>query len=240
MAWFDLALIVLLAVSTIFAFFRGFVTEALHLIALGGAIVATIVGYPYLEPYLVNLVGTSIIVTWVGNAVTFIVSLAALRFGANFVGSKVRQSELGFLDRTLGALFGALRGFLIVVFIYILFLRLWQPPGTPEFIQEAQLGFFVTDAADIMDPYIDKDSVKTIVDKARDVLPEKREEKTQIQPETSAEPSKQEPAYNEEQRDALDELFESEVVDKAIDKSVDKILERMSGEEASDDSSSKN
>ncbi|MGD8325374.1 MAG: CvpA family protein [Sphingomonadales bacterium] len=240
MAWFDLALIVLLAVSTIFAFFRGFVTEALHLIALGGAVIATVIGYPYLEPYLVNLVGKSIIVTWIGNAVTFIVTLAALRFGANFIGSKVRQSELGFLDRSLGALFGALRGFLIVVFIYILFLRLWQPTNTPEFIQEARLGFFVTDAAEILDPYIDGDSVKTIVDKARNVLPEKPIEKAKRQTEQPTEPPKQEPAYNEEQRDALDELFESEVVDKAIDKSVDKILERMSGEETSDDSSSKN
>lgn len=236
MAWFDLALIVLLAISTIFAFFRGFVTEALHLVALGGAILATIIGYPYIEPWLTDLIGTSIIVTWVGNAVTFIVSLAILRFVANLIGSKVRQSELGFLDRSLGALFGALRGFLIIVFLYILFLRLWQPASTPEFIQEARLGFFVTEAAELLDPYIDEESVKSIVDKAKDALPES----SPTQKPQTQEQKREEPAYDEEQRDALDELFETEVVDKALDKTVDKILERMSGEEAAEEDGPKN
>jgi|GEM_PF-521747 len=237
MAWFDLALIVLLAISTIFAFFRGFVTEALHLVALGGAIFATIIGYPYIEPWLNDLIGDTIFVTWVGNAVTFIVALAILRFAANLIGSKVRQSELGFLDRSLGALFGALRGFLIIVFLYILFLRLWQPAATPEFIQEARLGSFVTEVAELLDPYIDEDSVKSIVDRAKGALPD-----AEVPSETPPQQDSQnnEPAYDEEQRDALDELFESEAVDKALDKTVDKILERMSGEESSDGDDSKN
>lgn len=232
MAWFDIALIVLLALSTIFAFFRGFVTEALHLAALGGAIIATIIGFPFIEPWLVDKIGSPLAVKIIGNAATFIVVLVLLRVIANFIGSKVRQSEIGIIDRSLGAVFGAIRGFLIVVFLYVLFIRLWQPEEAPEFIQEARLGGLVTAAADALDPYLNGKNVKAIVDKARNAAPAPLST-----PEAAPrDVTPKRPAKNKEQ--AADKGYsevEREALDRAIDTALDTVLERMRGEESADE-----
>ncbi|MFZ5609205.1 MAG: CvpA family protein [Pseudomonadota bacterium] len=231
MAWFDIALIALLALSTIFAFFRGFVTEALHLAALGGAIIATVIGFPYVEPWLAQKIGAPFIVKIAGNVLSFILALFILRLAANFIGGRIRQSEIGIFDRSLGAVFGAVRGLLIVVFFYILFVRLWQPDHSPEFIREARMGGVVVAIAGALDPYLDGDRLQRLLDRARDVLPAPpRADEDSPPPGKSASAPPARPAADQG-RDAGYTAIERKAMDRAVEKALDQVLDRMRGEE---------
>ncbi|MEM7569036.1 MAG: CvpA family protein, partial [Pseudomonadota bacterium] len=107
----DIAVGVILILSAIIAFFRGFVTEVLSLAAWGGAVLATMFGYGPLAEWVNGWID----IEWLSKAVSiaflFFFSMMFLRLITNKIGSMVRSSGLGIADRSLGAAFGVLRGF---------------------------------------------------------------------------------------------------------------------------------
>jgi len=75
-------------------------------------------------------------ITIVGS---FVVLLILALLLTHPLSEKVRESNLGFLDRWLGFGWGALRGFLIVAILYVP-LAVALPPGDqPSWLREARL-----------------------------------------------------------------------------------------------------
>jgi membrane protein required for colicin V production len=119
MTWVDLVVVGVLAVSGLLALSRGFVREVLGLGAWAGAAAFTYWGMPLARSQFERWISSP---EWVGvvDAVTlFIGSLLLLMLVSGWIGSLVRASALGGLDRTLGLVFGLARGALLVVFAYI-------------------------------------------------------------------------------------------------------------------------
>jgi membrane protein required for colicin V production len=119
MTWVDLVVVGVVAVSGLLALSRGFVREVLGLGAWAGAAAFTYWGTPLARPQFERWIASP---EWVGpvTAVTlFIGSLLILMLVSGWIGSLVRGSALGGLDRTLGLVFGLARGALLVVFAYI-------------------------------------------------------------------------------------------------------------------------
>ena len=120
MTWVDLAVFGLLAISGLLAFVRGMVREVLGIGAWAGAIAAGIYGLPAMRGVVRRWISTP---EWIDPAsflVVFLVALIVLMLVARMLGSLVRGSALGGVDRTLGLLFGLARGALIVMIVYIL------------------------------------------------------------------------------------------------------------------------
>jgi membrane protein required for colicin V production len=120
MTWVDLAVFGILAVSGLLAFVRGLVREVLGIGAWVGAIAAGIAGVPLMRGIVRSWMQAPEWVDPVSFLVVFLVTLIVLMLAARAIGSLVRGSALGGVDRTLGLVFGLARGAVIIVIAYIL------------------------------------------------------------------------------------------------------------------------
>ena len=112
---FDFALIGIVALSTLFAFARGIVRE---LIALATWVVALVAAFVYAAPVAV-LFSRLDMSEAARHVIAFaLILIAILVIGAivaRMLSSAVKAIGLGFVDRLLGAVFGAARGLAVVV-----------------------------------------------------------------------------------------------------------------------------
>ncbi|MCF3641576.1 CvpA family protein [Rhizobium sp. TRM95111] len=107
--------------SAVLAMVRGFSREVLSVASWVGAAAAAYFLYPVLLPYAQDYT-TSDTVAMIGSAaVVFLVALIVISFITMRIADFIIDSRIGALDRTLGFLFGAARGILIVVVAMLFF-----------------------------------------------------------------------------------------------------------------------
>ena len=120
MTWVDLAIFGLLAVSGLLAFARGLVREVLGIGAWVGSVAAAFFALPAMRNVVRTWLSSPEWVDPVSFIVVFVLSLIVLMLLARVVGSLVRKSALGGVDRTLGLVFGLARGAAVVIVAYII------------------------------------------------------------------------------------------------------------------------
>lgn len=148
MNWVDLAVVAIAIVSALLGFARGFVRESLGVGAWVGAGYLAVQTAPLVQDKFVEWLGNTDVASPASYGVMFVVSLIALSMLSGWIGSLVHAAGLGGVDRSLGALFGAVRGFAIVVLAYII-LGLFSPPGRwGEAVQTARLLPYVAESAE--------------------------------------------------------------------------------------------
>ncbi len=135
----DAAVVLVILISGLLAFFRGLVHEVLAVISWIGAALATIYGFPYARPYATELITVPLIADMVAGVGIFLVSLVVLSVLTNFVSHRIRQSALGPLDRSLGLVFGFLRGAALIAVAWLGFNLLLPREDHPEWITEAKV-----------------------------------------------------------------------------------------------------
>jgi membrane protein required for colicin V production len=115
----DIAIVAVLLVSGGLAFIRGFVHEVLAVGAWVGAIVAAVFGFPYAQPYARDLIPHDLAANVAAGAAIFVVALVVLSLLTRALSDRVKGSALNALDRSLGFVFGLLRGAVLVCLAYI-------------------------------------------------------------------------------------------------------------------------
>ncbi len=115
----DIGVGVVLLVSALLAYARGFVHEVLAVGGWIGAIFTTIYGFPYLKPFARDLIDLQWVADLTAGTVLFIVSLVALSIVTRTISNRVQASMLNALDRSLGFLFGIVRGAVLVSLAYV-------------------------------------------------------------------------------------------------------------------------
>lgn len=120
MTWVDLVVLAVLALSAVLAFMRGLVREVLGVGAWVGALAAGAWGAPKARPEFDHWFGASPWAYPINFVVIFLIVLLILMLIARGIGRVVYDSPLGGLDRTLGLVFGLLRGAALVVLAYII------------------------------------------------------------------------------------------------------------------------
>jgi membrane protein required for colicin V production len=144
----DLGVIAIIVLSAVFAFARGFVREALSIIAWVGAAAATVYGFgPALER-IDPLVKNPLLSQLIAGFGLFVGSLVVLTIVTSFIARAVRASSLSPIDRTLGFVFGLLRGAFIVCLAYLLLDISVQQSERPAWIQQAKSAEFLKRGAD--------------------------------------------------------------------------------------------
>ena len=119
MTWVDLVVFAVLAISALLAFMRGLVREVLGLGAWVGAVAAAVWTLPYARPRFQEWLGTSPWIDPVAFGVVLLVTLIVLLLISRWIGALVRASPIGGIDRTLGLVFGLVRGAALVILAYI-------------------------------------------------------------------------------------------------------------------------
>jgi membrane protein required for colicin V production len=136
--WVDIVVLAVIAVSALSAFVRGFVREALGIGAWIGAAVVAVWAAPGLEPSVREWTGSTDISVPLTYAGVFIAALILLSVGVATIGGLVRGIGLGAVDSTLGIVFGAARGALLVSAVYFGATRLVPVERWPESVLEAR------------------------------------------------------------------------------------------------------
>jgi membrane protein required for colicin V production len=119
MTWVDAAVLLLVALSGVFSMVRGFVREVLGVGAWVGAGLAAVHYYPLVLPEISSVLPMKNLVVYASMAVVFILVLIVLSIVSALIGGVVRDSALSGLDRSLGLVFGVVRGALIICLGYI-------------------------------------------------------------------------------------------------------------------------
>lgn len=146
----DAAVLVVIALSAIFAFARGFVREALSLAAWIGAALITLYGFDAVYRITARFVTTPLLADLVAGAALFLVSLILLTILAGYIASYMQWSALTPVDRTLGLIFGIARGAVLVSIAYFLIDIALPPNDRPGWLMDARSRPMLAQGADVV------------------------------------------------------------------------------------------
>jgi len=158
--------------SAVLAMVRGFSREVLSIASWVGSVAAAYYLYPLLVPYAQNYTADDRIAIAASAGIVFIVALIVISFITSRIADFIIDSRIGALDRTLGFLFGAARGILLLVVAVAFWNWLVDVRSQPEWVSQAK-----------SKPFLD-----TMVGRLESVLPE------DIEPQIRARITGQEPA----------------------------------------------
>ena len=134
----DIGVLSVLLISAVLAYARGFVHEVLSVGGWIGAIFATFYGFPYAKPIAREYIPLEIAADLTAGIVIFIVTLVFLSLLTRAVAKQVQSSALNVLDRSLGFLFGLVRGAVLVCVAYIGLEMIMPPTEQPQMVQSAR------------------------------------------------------------------------------------------------------
>ncbi|MEX2629365.1 MAG: CvpA family protein [Tistlia sp.] len=134
----DVIVIAILLISAGLAFFRGLVHEALAIAAWLGAALATLYFFLPAQAISRQLIAILLVADIVAGVIVFLLTLIVLTVLSRMISKRVQDSSLGALDRSLGFVFGLLRGALVVCIAWLVLNWLLPPAEHPDWIREAR------------------------------------------------------------------------------------------------------
>jgi len=135
----DAVILLILVISAIFGFARGFVKEVLSITGWIGASFLALYLFPILKPYARQYIDNLLIADILTGAGIFILSLVILSFATHAISTKVKASALGALDRSLGIFYGIGRAVIIVGIAWLVLVQFIPPKDRPDWITEARM-----------------------------------------------------------------------------------------------------
>jgi len=164
----DIIVLVILLLSGLLALSRGFVHEVLSIGSWVGAAFSALYGFPYVRPYIRELIETEIIADVVAGAGTFIVALIVLTIITKIIADQVQESALNPLDRSLGFVFGLVRGVIIVCLLYVALEWIVPVDKQPGWIRDAKTMPIIEKSTAMLKGLIPSDAAEEIKKKADD------------------------------------------------------------------------
>lgn len=134
----DVTVAVLIVLSGIFAMARGFVREVLSLASWVGAALVTLWGFGLARPYTRAFIGNALLADIITGVAIFIVSLIVFSMIGGGIAALVRGTGLNALDRSLGFVFGLVRGALLVAVMWLGVAWAIPPGEQPEWLRDAR------------------------------------------------------------------------------------------------------
>jgi membrane protein required for colicin V production len=146
----DLGVLGVIALSAIFAFARGFVRETLSIVAWVGAALITLYGFNYVYALVIRFVTTPLLADLVAGVGLFVVGLIFLTIITGYLARLVHSTSLSPIDRTLGLVFGLVRGAVVVSLAYLVVDISLPPNDRPGWIRQAKSEPFLAQGADML------------------------------------------------------------------------------------------
>lgn len=212
----DLIVIIVLVVSGIFAFVRGFVHEVLAVASWVGAAFVTLYAYPHVQPYVLSVITVEFIASLLTGVGLFLVTLVLFSVLTRVLSNRIQQSSLGALDRSLGLIFGFARGAVIVVLAWMALTYMVVEDERPGWIQEARTRPLMERGAEMLMTLVPASLLERgdqAAEEARRRAEEmRRAEQTYqqlVSPLRKADAPEEQPAYNQGERNEIDKAIEN-------------------------------
>ncbi|MGB3502124.1 MAG: CvpA family protein [Mesorhizobium sp.] len=124
-------------VSAVLAMVRGFSREVLSIASWAAAAIAAYFFYPLVLPYVKPYVDHDMLALAASAAVVFFIALIIVTVITMKIADFIIDSRVGALDRTLGFLYGAARGILVVA-VGLMFANWLLASNQPSWITNAK------------------------------------------------------------------------------------------------------
>lgn len=200
----DGILLFVMFISAILAMIRGFTREVFSIASWIAAAAATYMLWERVLPFTKNYIEDDTLALGVTIAALFFVTLLIVSIITMRISDFVLDSKAGPLDRTLGFMFGAARGLILVV-IAVLFLNFFiAPERQPEWIASAKSKPFLDSLGSDILNRLPEDPEGEIMDRLRsadETTAGSEPEETQIPP-----PG---PGYSQDDQNALERQLDA-------------------------------
>ena len=212
----DIGVLGVILLSALLAFSRGLVREVLSIGAWVAAALATIYGLPHTRDIARAYITVPLVADAVTGVVIFVATLIVCAAISHLVARNVRASGLGAIDRSLGLLFGVVRGAILVCLAYLAFVwAMPKPEDQPDIVKNAHTLKYVAQGAEILRSLLPKDALDRGAAAAADAKAQVEQAVTgQMMPTVTPDPTKpaapaSDPGYNANERKNLDQLIKS-------------------------------
>lgn len=181
----DIIVGVVLLVSSIIAFLRGFIREVLTIIGVVGALAAAYFGGPILAPIfegwfgvnadsddvqkLFGVLPMSLLADVSAYSSIFIIVVITLSLSSHLLAEAAKTVGLGPLDRTLGVLFGLLRGVILISILYMPLYLLNDEKTKEVLFQDSHTHIYLENIAQYSVQYLPQSAQNAIGNDSMDV-----------------------------------------------------------------------
>ncbi len=145
---FDITIIIFILISGVLALFRGFFREFLSVVGWIGAIFVMLYGAPVLIPYLKPYITNETVNMIVCYAGVFMIALIFFLVLSHFLAKLVQGTTLGPIDRTIGFIFGLLRGVIVVALLYLVVVWVWPADKHSDWLKNAKTTPYIIATSD--------------------------------------------------------------------------------------------
>ena len=140
MNFVDISVLIELGISALVGVSSGFVKMLLWVLSWIGAVIATILLYPYVLPTISKHISEPILANIATGVGIFVVALIFCFILNGMISRLVRASSLGALDRSLGLLFGLALGTTVICGAYMLLAWAIRDPNEwPDTVRTARV-----------------------------------------------------------------------------------------------------
>lgn len=153
-------------VSAMLAMVRGFSREVLSIASWVAAAAAAYFFHPIVLPYVQPYIDHAQVQLAVAAAIVFFVALIVVTIITMKIADFIIDSRIGALDRTLGFLYGAARGVLVVA-VGLLFFSWLVGPNAPSWISEAKSLPLLEGVGDWLESILPDDPENSILDRIK-------------------------------------------------------------------------
>lgn len=173
MNFVDIVVLAVIALSTLLALGRGFVKEVLSIFGWIGAAIGTFVIFfyvPQVRAFANQQIAEPLLADIACAVSLFVILLIVLGFFNHAIASRIHASSLGPLDKSLGLVFGLVRGIVLVALAHMAMTDWFLPEKSrrPEVINQARTEPYVAMAATAIKNLIPQD----LKDRASAILDE--------------------------------------------------------------------
>lgn len=207
----DIGVVAVVVLSAIFAFARGFVREALSIVAWVGAGAITYFGFHWAEALVEAHAHSPLLSQVVAGFGLFITSLVVLSILTGLIARAVHFAGLTPIDRTLGFIFGLARGAFIVCLAFLLLdLSMPQQNTWPDWIRDARSKPLLHQGASLLQSFLPQSlKIKSVDDMLAPLSPAQQAMKL-MQPPPVAAPAAAAPNYTTRDRKQLDQVIRTQ------------------------------
>ncbi|MBT6441401.1 MAG: CvpA family protein [Alphaproteobacteria bacterium] len=219
----DILVALILVISALLAFTRGAVREILGVGAWIGAALATVFGFLHVRPYSRDLIDYELVADAVAGLAIFVVALIILTIVSQLLAGRIQRSKLGALDRTLGIVFGLVRGAVLVSLAYMMFVWAVSENDRPAWVDQAKSMPYIKRGSDAIQAIVPRDALQDAegrvkstsegIGQLREAEQSRQDAEDSLQraanPKARDEAAEGEPGYSDQDRDGLRSLSDS-------------------------------
>jgi membrane protein required for colicin V production len=211
----DIIVVAVIVISGLLAFSRGMVRELLSVGGWVAAALVTLYAYPYTQPLARKWIPIVIAADIAAALVVFVVTLVIASIVSNFIAARIHDTQFRALDRSLGLLFGIVRGAVLLSLAFLLISWMAKPNEMPGWVTAAKSRPLLAQGAKLLVSLAPRGLVDDTASKVEqmkgathDAVEADRAMRRLTRPPTTADKPEERGGYSPEERRGMERVIE--------------------------------